>query len=582
MNDKAGAGVVLSAMMMLGVAACGPSETGSPSGGGTGGATTTTPSGGTAGAGGAPVTSAYDPDHVIEVAITMAPAEWDALRFEVNDLDAVLGGDCLAGPKPGAFNYHPGSATIDGQEFADIEVRKKGFVGSLSVSRPSLKLRLDAADPEARFHETAKLTLNNMKQDASKIRTCLALGMFANAGVPASRCSFAHVTVNGEDLGVYTNVEGIGGAELAERFPDGTGNLYEGVMSDFLTDWQDTYEKKTNEIDPDRSDLQALTTALDAPDGELLSSVEPVLDLDAFLSFWAMESLLQSWDGYTNGQNNHLVYHEPSTGKMYFLPWGPDATFGSGGGELPPGKPLSVYATSALPRRLYALPEVRSQYRDRLLELLDKTFTSGAATAEIDRMETLLTPYFGAAGSRWKDEVAAVRTWTVDRPATIQAEVKTGPAEYPFAPAGSPCLVSSGTVTGTFTTTMGTLEKNNPFGTGDATVHLDLAGMVSDSGLSGAAVSFNNDTPTLLVLGVMPGGKYAIFVFLVDPTLFAPGDVPVDLQQVFGVYGTSGADGAFQQLAWLDHGTVHLDKAGLKDGDEVTGTFTTELYTPAP
>ncbi len=38
----------------------------------------------------------------------------------------------------------------------------------------------------------------------------MAYKLFNDAGVQAPRCSFAKVTVNGEYLGLYSNVESIG------------------------------------------------------------------------------------------------------------------------------------------------------------------------------------------------------------------------------------------------------------------------------------------------------------------------------------------------------------------------------------
>ena len=54
-----------------------------------------------------------------------------------------------------------------------------------------------------------QLTLNNNHQDETLISQCLGYSLFRAAGVPAPRCAFAHVTMNGVDLGVYSNVESV-------------------------------------------------------------------------------------------------------------------------------------------------------------------------------------------------------------------------------------------------------------------------------------------------------------------------------------------------------------------------------------
>src|SRR5690606_12426430 len=97
--------------------------------------------------------------------------------------------------------YFPARVTIDGAVIDNVGVRKKGFLGSLLMGRPSLKLRLDELVPGQRHAGLDRLTLNNNRQDGSRIRQCLAYARFRAAGVPAPRCNFARVTVNGESLG---------------------------------------------------------------------------------------------------------------------------------------------------------------------------------------------------------------------------------------------------------------------------------------------------------------------------------------------------------------------------------------------
>lgn len=567
-------------LALFGASACGPSGSDTTSGGGGAGAGG---AGGSGGSGGAAPATAFDPEHVLEVAITMAPADWDALRFQANDLEKLLGGDCLAGPKDSVFSYFHAAVSIDGQEYPDVGVRKKGFVGSLSVSRPSLKIKLDEYVPGGSFFDMDRLTLNNMKQDDSRVRTCLALERYAAAGVPASRCSFAHVTVNGQDLGVYANIESAEKFMLRRHFDDDDGNLYEGAMSDFRPEWVNTYEKKTNESDPDRSDLQALTDALQAPDAELLAQVEPLVDVDAFLTYWAMESILASWDGYTGGQNNHLVYHDPTTGKMFFLPWSPDATFEPDNPFASGDLPQSVYAASALPNRLYALPEIRQKYRERLLALLDQVMSPDAVMADIDRMEAVISPFVTGDQAAWKAEVDAVRGFVTNRAAALQAEVADGPVDYSYPMSDSPCIEVVGSATGSFSTTMGTLALENPFGTGDGALSLDVFGMAGDALNVGAAAGPDSGAITVTVVAAMPGGKFAVVVFLIDPSVLQKGaDLPIDPQQAFGILGGVGSNQEFTLLGFLNNGTLHLDEAGLKDGDALAGTFTADVLGKMP
>jgi len=138
------------------------------------------------------------------------------------------------------------------------------------------------------FYGRKSLTLNNAKQDPALIKQCLAYQVFAKAGVPASRCNFARVRVNGRDLGFYVNVEAVTsrcfGALLRRR-----RQPVRRRALDFRPAWSLTFDKKTNDSDPDRSDLDAVSAALALPDAEMLAALDPLVDIEEFLDYWAAE-----------------------------------------------------------------------------------------------------------------------------------------------------------------------------------------------------------------------------------------------------------------------------------------------------
>lgn len=144
-----------------------------------------------------------------------------------------------------------------------------------------------------------RLTLNNDIQDRSHTHQCMAYQLFRDAGAIAPRCNFAHVTVNGDDLGIYSNVESIKKPFLACHFQDNDGNLYKGQGSDFHPNMVASFQLKTNERENDRSDLDRVVKAMDVDDEQLFKSLEEVIDMDAFLTHWAMEAITGHWDSYT-------------------------------------------------------------------------------------------------------------------------------------------------------------------------------------------------------------------------------------------------------------------------------------------
>ncbi|GIT78274.1 MAG: hypothetical protein Ct9H300mP32_6560 [Verrucomicrobiota bacterium] len=51
-------------------------------------------------------------------------------------------------------------------KFEKVGLRKKGFIGSQSSSRPSLKIKLNHTDKEQAIGKLKSLTMNNNKQEA--------------------------------------------------------------------------------------------------------------------------------------------------------------------------------------------------------------------------------------------------------------------------------------------------------------------------------------------------------------------------------------------------------------------------------
>jgi spore coat protein CotH len=186
---------------------------------------------------GAPDPSApvFDPTRVIEVEVEIAAADWDVLRAHSRTINDIFGA-CLMEPFADPFTYFPATVTIDGRRMEQVGIRKKGFLGSLDPDKPSLLIQFDEY-VERPFFGLRSFTVNNSKQDPSFIRQCLTYQTFAAAGVPASRCNFAHVRVNGMDLGSFVHVEGGNKDFLGRHFDDPDGNLYEGTLSDFRAGW---------------------------------------------------------------------------------------------------------------------------------------------------------------------------------------------------------------------------------------------------------------------------------------------------------------------------------------------------------
>lgn len=561
-------------VLLLSLLACGcPAPVTTPDGG------AARPDAGSPVDGGDPTAPLFEKTHVVLVDVELAPADWETLRNQTRDLFTLLAGDCTAQPFPSPFTTFEGTVTVDGTRLTRATIKKKGFLGSLSIYRPSLKLKFDEYLDGQAVSGLDAMTLNNAQQDPSIVRQCLGYALFAKAGLVAPRCNYAHVRVNGTDLGVYAHVEAIDKDLLRRRFDRPGGNLYEGTLSDFNPTFERTFDLKSTAVD--RSDLATVTAALTAPDAELLARLEPLVDVTQFIDFWAMETLLRHWDGYASNTNNFFIYRDPSTSKFVFLPWGADAVFTAGGPTM--DNPDGLLLRGELTRRLYQLPETRARYLARVRFMLDTVFDEAALRAEVSRMEALVSPLVHPIQQpQLAGGLANVRRF-IDTRRTMLLGVLANPPVSVGAARPSPCLARLGSISATFETTWGTLGAQNPFMTGAGTLDLTLGGVqvpIAYVSSSAGLDTGGNDGPRVgvnIVALLGDGGVSAAAVRL-EPALYpSAGAQPFDLFNRIGVtFEFQGQQAVPQGL--LGNGTLEFTDAGTADGGRVSGHFAAELY----
>ena len=509
----------------------------------------------------------FDPARVLSIDITLAAKDWDSLRNQGRDAE-VLATDCR-GVAEKVYRYFPARVTIDGTTLDGVGVRKKGFLGSLSVLRPSLKLKFDAFAEEQRYQGLRRLTLNNNKQDRALMRSCLIYRVFRDAGLPAPRCNFARVTVNGTSLGIYSNVEAIKKPFLRDHFGDASGNLYEGQVADFAPDWSARIERKSNREPGNRGDIAAVEAALRQPDDKFLAAFSALFDYEEFLTFWALETLTGHWDGYSSNRNNFYLYGAPSDGKLHFIPWGADVGF-TMSDPFHPDRPTSVSAEATLTRRLYANPAARADYVARMGKLLATVWNEAALRAEVDRIDTLL------GGAPHDDGVAEIRRFIGERKAKLAAELAAGGGDWNQPARVSPCMLRGSQISGTFTTTFGNLEVKNPLGEGRATLELSLAGKPIELPMLGVVSGRDHKSasePVVRYVGLSDGKIYVLQLFFEEP-LFKAG-----VTRPFHGFATWGL---LLELVDMQHmkvrgllgaGEITLEQAGTAANAPVKGSF---------
>ena len=390
----------------------------------------------------------FPADRVLDVQITVADKDWDTIRYQSRDFFSALHESRKVAPPEAPYTYVDASITIDGVLFPNVGLRKKGFLGSLSTTRPSLKVKLNHTDKDAGIEGLTNLTLNNNQQDISLMSQFMGYALFNAAGSPAPRCAYAKVTVNGVNLGVYSHVETVRKSFLRRAFGTDDGTLYEGPYVDFYEGWLGSFEHKTGKDGPGRKKIQQLIEVLKGDSKNIEGGIGELVDLDAFYTFWAMEGLLGFWDGYSGNSNNFFIYLNPETDKFHFLPWGADSLYVKRSKlehHNNARAPISVKTRGLLAHKLYQQKSIRERYAKTMIGILKNRWNEAALLAEIDRMDAMIEPHLVDAQCFFGDKdkgksysrtlvLEETRRFIRERRADIMEEIADGMPEWRAVP----------------------------------------------------------------------------------------------------------------------------------------------------
>ena len=530
----------------------------------------------------------YGAKKLLEVTINLPEKSWNKLRNESLDFVTAFG----KGAFKSNYNYYFGDVSIGGRKLTGIEIRKKGFFGSSDAERPSLKIRVENADQVRLLGGTQRITLNNNKQDRSNASQLLSYNLFRAAGLPAPRSGLAKVTVNGTSLGVYTYLESIDAPFLQRTFQSDTGDLYEGVFpTDFVADRLDRFDVKTNKKGNDKADLKQIISILEKPGADLVSQLQKHFDIDEFVKYWALESLIGFWDGYAANQNNYYLYKNPKDGKFHFIPWGADMAFvppfGAPGGQFgQAARKKSVFAKGLLAYQLNQNEAIRQKYQQAMLKLLDSVWDEKQLLAELDRVEALVKDHLHPSQGEIAESSKATRDFITNRRKEIMDEIKDGPIHITTPPGKSFYMREVGKAAAAFNTEWsaeagkaaeGERVKMELILNGETVKFDKLAATSGPARFPGFGGPQRPGPmpPTVVISGVRQTDQKKVTLTLTfQPDQFGPASAEEINVQGMVTEGDGFSFGGMRSFM----GKVTLKAAGQKDGDNVAGSLKGKLY----
>ena len=124
--------------------------------------------------------------------------------------------------------YYSCTVVIDNEAYKNVAIRGKGNTSLRQVTndRYSYKIEFDNYDSINTYYGLDKLCLNNIIQDNTYMKDYLTYRMMNEIGVASPLCSYAYITVNGEDWGLYLAIEGVEESFLQRNYGKDYGELY--------------------------------------------------------------------------------------------------------------------------------------------------------------------------------------------------------------------------------------------------------------------------------------------------------------------------------------------------------------------
>lgn len=386
-----------------------------------------------------PVEDLYDPTVVRTLVLDIAPADWDTIRFDATNTILV-----------------PGSLTIDGGTPMSVSVRRKSSRALPSEADPrkvGLKIDLPSGNP----YGVSKLSLEN-GGDVSPVAEGLAWALHQVATGPGlyspdhdpGVAAWVTVSVNGENLGVFTSVEQRNKKFLSNRgwaVADPTW-LYEGdditapVLEqgpaagiDGLVPQSPTFEELCY------SPFMPATSACPTPSDPVLAARLPVLvDMAAMLTQAAVDAFTANGDALVSKGKNYSFVDRLDQPRRYY-PWDLDAVFrGSPTGDVTGANIYAVGATTKRGRTTYTQspyqrivlnhPQFREQYNTIVRALLDGPLSVGSISSFLDSVSPALIPALAAdpflgtaAGGDPSGQIETLRSWVAGRVIAVRQQV---------------------------------------------------------------------------------------------------------------------------------------------------------------
>ena len=336
-----------------------------------------------------------------------------------------------------------GSLKYRNEIIEGVGVRYKGNTSyTRSGEKKSINISIDVTDDSADIDGYNTLNLNNAFGDHTILREALYFNTMKKY-VASPWAGIAQVNINGENRGIYSNVQQQDGSLIREYFKENNGDRWKAPSGNgsgnganggggrppggggrppgggggrppgggggrppggggapgggfasgdkallYLGENQSTYEslyelKKENSENAWSNLIHATDVLNNTPENQFKDKISEVLAIDNWLWFLALENIFTDDDSYWNKGCDYLIYFEPKSGRLFPIEHDGNEAFRPNQTLLDP----FVHQNNAnrpVISKLLNVPEFRQRYLSHMRTILREDFNPETMNGRID------------------------------------------------------------------------------------------------------------------------------------------------------------------------------------------------------
>lgn len=310
----------------------------------------------------------------------------------------------------------PANMVYRGVTYPNVGVRFRGNTSYTQIGnsqKKSFGIETDFVNPDLKIFGYNDLKFNNAHQDPTFMREVLYNRM-ARKYTPLAKANYIHLFLNGQDWGIYPNIQDIDKSFLEEWFLSNDGALFRATVEgtsggggggptwgdgtagmNYLgtspSSYQQYYTLNSNDVvvDPWQKLIDACL-AINQASAASLEVLKQKIDVDKVLWHLACENIFTDDDSYVmKGKMDYKVYYEPETGRTISLEYDGNSSFQTNLATSSNWGPFknATNANYALINKLLSIPELRQRYLAHYRTILNESFTTSNANALIDEID---------------------------------------------------------------------------------------------------------------------------------------------------------------------------------------------------